>query len=95
MYLEAPAPNILGAGEIIHSSKEPSYQSVSPCHSQFNFSKTIADKDNLVRFPPTHFLHWILIFMICLHGHKQRTLTKGHRVLETSRSHRGDMYGFC
>ncbi|MGH9974742.1 MAG: FAD-dependent oxidoreductase, partial [Nitrososphaeraceae archaeon] len=45
-----PSKNLLGAGEFIYSSKEPSYQSISPCDSNFDFSKTIADKDNLVRY---------------------------------------------
>lgn len=45
-----PSKNILGVGEIVHASKEPSYQSVFPCNSNFDFSKTIADKDSLVRY---------------------------------------------
>jgi mercuric reductase len=45
-----PSKNLLGAGEIIHSSKKPSYQSVFPCDANFDFSKTIADKDNFVNY---------------------------------------------
>jgi mercuric reductase len=44
-----PSKNLLGAGEILHSAKDPSYPSVFPCDSDFNFSRTIAAKDNLVR----------------------------------------------
>ena len=41
----------LGAGEILHSAEEPPplYPSIYPCDSDFDFTKTIADKDNLVK----------------------------------------------
>ncbi|MGH9984084.1 MAG: mercury(II) reductase [Nitrososphaeraceae archaeon] len=45
-----PSKNLLGAGQIVHTSKKPSYQSVFPCNSNFDFSKAIADKDCLVRY---------------------------------------------
>jgi len=44
-----PSKNLLGAGEILHSAKDPSYPSVFPCDSDFNFNRTIAAKDSLVR----------------------------------------------
>jgi mercuric reductase len=44
-----PSKNLLGAGEILHSAKKPSYPSVRSCDSDFDFAKTIAYKDNLVR----------------------------------------------
>jgi mercuric reductase len=44
-----PSKNLLGAGEILHSANEPSYPSVLPCNSGFDFAKIIADKDRLVR----------------------------------------------
>jgi mercuric reductase len=43
-----PSKNLLGAGEILHSAKNPSYPSVFPCDSEFDFQNTIAAKDNLV-----------------------------------------------
>ncbi len=43
-----PSKNLLGVGEIIHSAHEPNYSSVFPCTSNFDFSKTISDKDHLV-----------------------------------------------
>jgi mercuric reductase len=44
-----PSKNLLGAGEILHSVREPPYPSIYPCESDFDFAKTIADKDNLVK----------------------------------------------
>ncbi len=44
-----PSKNLLGAGEILHSAKHPSYSSVIPCDSDFDFSKTIKAKDALVK----------------------------------------------
>jgi mercuric reductase len=44
-----PSKNLLGAGEILHSAKDPSYPSVFPCGADFNFNRTIAAKDSLVR----------------------------------------------
>lgn len=44
-----PTKNLLGMGEIIHSAHEPNYSSVFPCNSDFDFSKTISDKDHLVK----------------------------------------------
>jgi mercuric reductase len=44
-----PSKNLLGAGEILHSSKYPSCPSILSCDSDFNFSRTIADKDDLVK----------------------------------------------
>jgi mercuric reductase len=44
-----PSKNLLGAGEILHSAKNPPYHFVSPCESGFDFQKTIAAKDNLVK----------------------------------------------
>jgi mercuric reductase len=46
-----PSKNLLGAGELLHSSSNPPYSSIPPCYEQnFDFSKTIRQKDNLVRF---------------------------------------------
>jgi mercuric reductase len=44
-----PSKNLLEAGEILHSAKNPSYPSVFPCDSEFDFQNTIATKDNLVK----------------------------------------------
>lgn len=44
-----PSKNLLGAGEILHSAKHPSYQSILPCDSNFGFAKTIEAKDMLVK----------------------------------------------
>lgn len=44
-----PSKNLLGAGEILHSARNPTYPSVSSCESDFDFAKTIADKDSLVK----------------------------------------------
>jgi mercuric reductase len=44
-----PSKNLLGVGEILHSAKHPSYPSVFPCNSNFDFVKTIENKDNLVK----------------------------------------------
>jgi mercuric reductase len=45
-----PSKNLLGAGELLHFSGYPSYPTISPCFEQdFDFSKTIRYKDNLVR----------------------------------------------
>lgn len=42
--------NLLGAGEILHSSEKPVYPSILPCDSDFDFSKITKDKDNLVKY---------------------------------------------
>lgn len=44
-----PSKNLLGAGEILHSARQPSYPSVLPCDSDFDFAKTIEAKDALVK----------------------------------------------
>lgn len=44
-----PSKNLLGAGEILHSAKNPSYSSMDPCYSDFDFAKTIREKDILVK----------------------------------------------
>lgn len=44
-----PSKNLLGAGEILHSAREPPYRSILHCEPEFDFAKTIADKDNLVK----------------------------------------------
>lgn len=44
-----PSKNLLGAGEILHSAKHPSYPSVLPCDTTYDFVKTIENKDNLVK----------------------------------------------
>jgi mercuric reductase len=43
-----PSKNLLGAGEILHSARNPAYPSISSCNSDFDFQKTIAAKDSLV-----------------------------------------------
>ncbi len=43
-----PSKNLLGAGEILYSAKNPSYSSVLPCDSNFDFHRTIVAKDSLV-----------------------------------------------
>jgi mercuric reductase len=45
-----PSKNLLGAGEILHSSKQPTYSSILPCNPDFDFPKTITDKDNLIKY---------------------------------------------
>jgi mercuric reductase len=44
-----PSKNLLGAGEILHSAREPPYPSIYPCESNFDFAKTIEAKDMLVK----------------------------------------------
>ena len=44
-----PSKNLLGAGEILHSAQNPSYSSINPCHSDFDFAKIIREKDKLVK----------------------------------------------
>ena len=44
-----PSKNLLGAGEIIHSLKNPTYSSISSCEVDFDFSKTIENKDHLIQ----------------------------------------------
>lgn len=44
-----PSKNLLGAGEILHSAREPPYTSIHPCESDFDFAKTIDAKDMLVK----------------------------------------------
>jgi mercuric reductase len=53
-----PSKNLLRAGELLYSSVNPSFPSIFPCESNkdnnsnnnFDFSKTIRGKDNLVSF---------------------------------------------
>jgi mercuric reductase len=46
-----PSKNLLGAGELLYLRGNPPYPSIFPCHDQdFDFLKTIRQKDNLVRF---------------------------------------------
>jgi len=46
-----PSKNLLGAGEVLYHISNPSYSSISPCHEyDFDFLKTIRQKDNLVRY---------------------------------------------
>lgn len=44
-----PSKNLLGAGEILHTAKNPPYDSINPCNSDFDFAKTIESKDALVK----------------------------------------------
>jgi mercuric reductase len=44
-----PSKHLLGAGEILYSSKYPMYASISSFESKFDFTKTIAGKDYLVK----------------------------------------------
>jgi mercuric reductase len=44
-----PSKHLLGAGDILYSSKYPMYASISSCESKFDFTKTTADKDYLVK----------------------------------------------
>jgi mercuric reductase len=44
-----PSKNLLGAGEILHLTKNPPYPSIFPCDSKFDFRKTVGAKDNLVK----------------------------------------------
>jgi mercuric reductase len=46
-----PSKNLLGAGEVLYHLNNPSYSSISPCYEyNFDFSKTIRQKDTLVRY---------------------------------------------
>jgi len=44
-----PSKNLLGAGEILHSSNNPRYPSISSCQSDFDISKTIEEKEHLIK----------------------------------------------
>jgi mercuric reductase len=44
-----PSKNLLGAGEILHLAKNPSYPSIFSYDSEFDFHKTVSAKDNLVK----------------------------------------------
>lgn len=44
-----PSKNLLGAGEILHTAKNPPYGSINPCDLDFDFAKTIEAKDALVK----------------------------------------------
>ncbi|HKQ20923.1 MAG TPA: mercury(II) reductase [Nitrososphaeraceae archaeon] len=44
-----PSKNLLGAGELLHSSRHPSYSAISACSTDLDFTQVIQDKDNLVR----------------------------------------------
>lgn len=45
-----PSKNLLGAAEMLHSSKNPVNSSVSSCDAGFDFQKVVANKDNLVQY---------------------------------------------
>jgi len=46
-----PSKNLLGAGEALYRLGNPSYSSISPCYEYgFDFSKTIRQKDSLVKY---------------------------------------------
>src|SRR6266487_4227901 len=45
-----PSKNLLGAGEVLHSSRHPSYSAISSCSTDFDFTEVIQNKDNLVIF---------------------------------------------
>ena len=47
-----PGKNLLGFGEIIFSSKKPSYKTIIPCENNFDFFDVITNKDNLVKEYP-------------------------------------------
>jgi mercuric reductase len=44
-----PSKNLLGAGEILHSSKYPSNSAISTVNTDLDFTHVIQNKDNLVR----------------------------------------------
>lgn len=44
-----PSKNLLAAGEHLHNSSNPSYQSIDPCDAGFDFTKTIQEKDRLAK----------------------------------------------
>lgn len=44
-----PSKFLLGIGEKIISSHKPNYTSITSCNSNFDFTKAILDKDNLVK----------------------------------------------
>jgi mercuric reductase len=44
-----PSKNLLGIGEKIISSHKPNYAAITSCNSNFDFTKAILDKDNLVK----------------------------------------------
>ena len=44
-----PSKNLLGFGEIIFSSKKPSYKTIIPCENNFDFFDVITNKDNLAK----------------------------------------------
>ena len=44
-----PSKNLLGAGDVLHSAQNPSYDSIDSCNSVFDFAKTIDAKDELVK----------------------------------------------
>ncbi len=44
-----PSKNLLGAAEVLHSAKNPSYDSINPCSPSFDFVKTMESKDELVK----------------------------------------------
>jgi mercuric reductase len=43
-----PSKNLLRAAEILYSSKNPTYSSISSCEVDLDFLKTIQDKDHLI-----------------------------------------------
>lgn len=44
-----PSKNLIGAGEILHDSRYPSYSSISPVSNYLDFTEIIQNKNNLVR----------------------------------------------
>lgn len=44
-----PSKNLLGFGEIIFSSKKPTYKTIIPCENNFDFFDVITNKDKLVK----------------------------------------------
>jgi mercuric reductase len=44
-----PSKNLLGAGEILHSARNPPYPYIFSCDPQFDFQKIVSAKDNLVK----------------------------------------------
>lgn len=44
-----PSKNLLGVGEILDTSRHPSYSAISPVRNDLDFAGVIQNKDNLVR----------------------------------------------
>ncbi len=45
-----PSKNLLGVGEILYSSKNPTHPAIFPRNNELDFTQVIREKDNLVRF---------------------------------------------